>query len=95
MEAPTGEQPSAVVALDELLEEHADAVVALPWPSEDERWAELIVCIVGSYLGWDDARALTDDLGTVGLLRPDQLALIDGEDPEASLVARFVLRSTG
>ncbi len=82
-------------AIARLLDANATAVAALAWTSEQDRWAELVVCIVGSCVGWDEARSIVADFETVGLLRPSRLAVVSGADSEATSVARFVLREHG
>lgn len=79
--------------LGELAERHSHELGALPWPSEADRWAELVFCLINAFMGDDatQARKALEGLSKAGVLLPEHLSRARELGSPEGTVVRYVL----
>ena len=83
--------------LQQMLTRHAGELAAYPWLSEEDRWAELIFCLLLRYSPQrpEEVRSTVAALQELDLLGPETLARLSDREMESTSVIEFVLRRYG
>lgn len=83
--------------LRDLYERHEPEAGTYAWMNENDRWAELIFCLLNQYGDEDPqpVRTAVSSLGYLGLLDPDKLSLMNVPGDENAVVVTFVLKQHG
>ena len=82
--------------LRKLAARHADELAPVAWPSEDERWSELVFCLFNAFT--DDAvksRELVEALEQLAVIDPKSLARARDKGSPTGTVVRFASGRTG
>ncbi len=83
--------------LDQLFDRYRDSLPSVLWPSEADRWAELLYCLLNQ-VGGESAertRAAIENLNGLGLLDVSALSDEHGAGDESPVMIKYTLKHYG
>lgn len=85
------------IQLQQLFERHESDIGDYAWMYEDERWAELVFCLLNQYNpeNTSDVRAAVSTLQYLGLIETEKLALLEQPGNENAVVLTHILKQHG